>query len=73
MFSPPYYSNNDPITEREYLEPDAYFQLMEHDEMAQARESSSDAKTLAIWAIIIAGLLAFASIVIQGAGFLVDS
>ena len=46
---------------------------MEHDEMVQARESSSDAKTLAIWAIIIAGLLAFASIVMLVAGFLVDS
>ena len=30
---------------------------MEHDEMVQARESYSDAKTLAIWAIIIAGFL----------------
>ena len=41
--------------------------------MAQACESSSDAKTLAIWAIISAGFLALASIVIQVADFLVDS
>ena len=46
---------------------------MEHDELAQARVASSDANTLAIWAIIIAGFLALASIVIQVAGFLVDS
>ena len=41
--------------------------------MVQARESASDAKTLATWVIIIAGLLAFTSIVIQVADFLVDS
>jgi len=72
-FSLPFYDETDPIPEREYRELDAYFQLMEHDEMVQARESASDAKTLPIWAIIFAGLLAFASIVIQVVSFLVDS
>ncbi|MCK4345989.1 MAG: hypothetical protein KAX05_11950 [Bacteroidales bacterium] len=44
---------------------EGYFNLMDYKELEEARESSRKAHKTAIWAIFIAGLLAFISIVFQ--------
>jgi len=44
---------------------EGYFNLMDYKELVEARESSKRAQKTAKWAIIIAGILAFASIIFQ--------
>lgn len=43
----------------------SYFNLLEHEELQEARQSSADAKRMAFWAIIISGALAAGSIGLQ--------
>lgn len=44
---------------------EGYFNLMDYKELEEARESSKQAQKTAKWAIIIAGILAGASIILQ--------
>ncbi len=52
--------SNDPS----YLNSDAYFKLLDYEELKHARESSEQAKRMAIIAITISGLLALFSILL---------
>jgi len=47
------------------LSMEGYFNLLEHDELQQARESSRKALVVAIWAIGISGILAAVSVYLQ--------
>jgi len=50
------------LPEPAYLNSDAYFKLLDYEELKQARKSSKEAKTMAFWAICISGFLALFSI-----------
>ena len=51
--------------DKEFLNLDAYFKLLEYDELHQARASATQAKWIAIGAIVVAAVMAAASIGLQ--------
>ena len=57
-------SNGDGYT-MYYLSTDAYFQLLEYEELHEARESAKEARKIAIASIIISAFLAIGAICVS--------